>query len=166
MAPGPSRISAFETQPHQHNPHLSSLFSLLASLAAARPGKVQTLMQYRCSSVVDYFHKGLPAFVCALPASQFSSFHFYYIPLCVRNMGKCKPLQLLSLLLLLASAVAAAFSCYRSLQQKGRALVDDDSSRAPTAVAFDSDLLPRVWALSLDEVHCDSNPLLGGARSM
>ena len=55
---------------------ISSLFSLLASLAAARPGKVQTLMQYRCSSVVDYFHKGLPASVCALPASQFSSFHF------------------------------------------------------------------------------------------
>ena len=101
---------------------ISSLFSLLASRAAARPGKVQTLMQYRCSSVVDYFHKGIPASVCALPASQFSSFHFYYIPLCVTNMGKCKPLQLLSLLLLLASAVAAAFSCYRSLQQKGRAL--------------------------------------------
>ena len=100
---------------------ISSLFSLLASRAAARPGEVQTLMQYRCSSVVDYFHKGLPASVCALPASQFSSFHFYYIPLCVTNMGKCKPLQLLSLLLLLASAVAAAFSCYRSLQQKGRA---------------------------------------------
>ena len=28
---------------------ISSLFSLLASLAAARPGKVQTLLQYSCS---------------------------------------------------------------------------------------------------------------------
>ena len=70
---------------------ISSLFSLLASLAAARPGKVQTLLQYSCSSVVHYFHKGLPASVCALPASPFSSFHFCSIPLCVTNMGKCKP---------------------------------------------------------------------------
>ena len=70
---------------------ISSLFSLLASRAAARPGKVQTLLQYSWSSVVGYFHKGLPASVCALPASQFSSFHFCEISLCVTNMGKCKP---------------------------------------------------------------------------
>ena len=32
---------------------ISSVFSLLASLAAATPGKVQTLLQYSCSSVVQ-----------------------------------------------------------------------------------------------------------------
>ena len=33
---------------------ISSLFSLLASLAAARPGKVQTLLQYSCSFCLLY----------------------------------------------------------------------------------------------------------------
>ena len=46
---------------------ISSLFSLLASLAAARPGKVQTLMQYSCSSVVHYFFKGFHASLLLFP---------------------------------------------------------------------------------------------------
>ena len=46
---------------------ISSLFSLLASLAAARPGKVQTLLQYSCSSVVHYFFKGFHASLLLFP---------------------------------------------------------------------------------------------------
>ena len=59
---------------------ISSLFSLLASLAAARPGKVQTLLQYSCSSVVHYFYKGLPASLCALPSSLLGPDPFLYHP--------------------------------------------------------------------------------------
>ena len=40
-------------------------------------------------------------------------------------------------------------------------LVDDDSSRAPTAVAFDSDMPTRIWPLRLDDIHCGSNPISG-----
>ena len=56
---------------------ISSLFSVLDSRAAARRRKV------RRSSVVQYFHKGIFASVGALPASQFSSFHSYFISICV-----------------------------------------------------------------------------------
>ena len=59
---------------------ISSLLSLLASLAAARPGKVQTLLQYSCSSVVHYFYKGLPASLCALPSSLLGPDPFLYHP--------------------------------------------------------------------------------------
>ena len=43
---------------------ISSLFSLLASLAAARPGKVQTLLQFSCS----LFFQGSSRFSSALPS--------------------------------------------------------------------------------------------------
>ena len=54
---------------------ISSLFSRLASLAAARPGKVQTLLQYS-----SCFNKGLPASLCALPSSLLGPDPFLYHP--------------------------------------------------------------------------------------
>ena len=57
---------------------ISSLFSLLSFLF--KPGKVQTLLQYSCSSVVHYFYKGLPASLCALPSSLLGPDPFLYHP--------------------------------------------------------------------------------------
>ena len=82
---------------------ISSLFSLLASVAAARPGQVQTLLQLllllqlldpaKCkpclSSVVHYFLKAFTACLCALPSclSEFDFFLFFrdcHFDLCIR----------------------------------------------------------------------------------
>ena len=54
-----------------------SLFSILASLAAARPGKVQTLWQLQ---LLLCHYKGLPASLCALPSSLLGPDPFLYHP--------------------------------------------------------------------------------------
>ena len=40
-------------------------------------------------------------------------------------------------------------------------LVDVDTARAPTEVAFESDMLTRIWPPRLDHVRCGSNPISG-----
>merc|ERR1712078_445553 len=87
---------------------ISSLFSLLASLAAARPGKVQTLLQYSCSTVVHYFYKGLPASLCALPSSLLGPDPFLY------HLALLGPNHLSSLFSLLFSLFSRCCSFPRS----------------------------------------------------
>ena len=87
---------------------ISSLFSLLASLAAARPGKVQTLLQYSCSSIVYYFYNGIPASLCALPSSLLGPDPFLYHP---AFLG---PNHLSSLFSLLFSLFSRCCSFFRS----------------------------------------------------